>query len=168
VGRASPPDPAHLLIPMLRMDFGFEADAIRHRRRQRVPTSSRIAVAAEEVADFDFPAFEEAGAEDAVGGEAEAVAGGAEGGGHGADECDAAERAAEGEAIGDGGADAGLGGAVDGDKGAEIGFDAVADFGFGDECILPAILRPAPTGRADFRGVNAERGRPVTPGVGKD
>src|SRR5207302_5696863 len=139
-------DAAHLLVAAVGVDFGFEADAVRHGGGERVQAGCWIGVAAEQVADFDFAAFEEAGAEDAVGGEAEAIAGGAEGGGHGADEGDASARGAGGEAVGDGGTDAGFELAIDGEEGAELLFDTGADLGFGDEGVLAAVLGAAAGG----------------------
>src|SRR5436190_19375490 len=102
---------------------------------------------AEDSADRNLAAFEEAGSQCPVGGQAEAVAGGAERGGHGADEADSA--AGAGEAIDGGGADAGLGVAVDGEQGAQVSFDGFADFGFGDEGVA-AVLGAAAAGGADF------------------
>ena len=120
---ASSADAAHLLVAVVQWTSGL-------RRTQSVIAWARCCGdcagrrrCAEDRPDVDFAAFEEAGAEHAVGGEAQAVAGGAEGGGHGADEADAAERVAVGEAVDVRGADAGFGGAVDGSSGPELAFD---------------------------------------------
>ena len=89
--------------------IGFEADAFGHRLGKRTCGES---VGSGDRAGSDristSPPSKRQTAEHAVGGETQAVAGGAEGGGHGADETDAAERVAGGEAIDIRRADAGL------------------------------------------------------------
>ena len=121
-----------------------------------------VAAAARRIgADVDFAAFEEAGAQDAVGGEAQAVAGGAERGGHGADESDAARRVARREPVDDRRSDAGFAGAVDGDQRAELAFDRLADFGFGDERVFAAVLAPHPPAGPISDVVHGPRGSPA-------
>src|ERR1700730_11770217 len=93
-----PPDPAHLLVPPVRMHFRLEPHAVGHGLRDGAAAFDGALGGSENGADGDFAAFEEAGAEHPGGGEAEAVAGGAERGGHGADEADPAEGVSAGEA----------------------------------------------------------------------
>ena len=69
------PDAAHLLIAVAGMDIRLEDDAAGHGLAEEVALGLGRGGGAEDIADGDFAAFEEAGAEDAVGGEAEAVAG---------------------------------------------------------------------------------------------
>ncbi len=97
-------DATHLLVAVVGVDFGFQADAGGHGLGECGAARRAIGGGAEEGADVYFAAFEEAGSQGAVGGQAEAVAGGAEGGGHGADEADAACWVAVGELVDDGGA----------------------------------------------------------------
>src|SRR5437868_6033862 len=82
-------DAAHLLVPAIAVDFGLEADALGHGVRDGGAARGGALRRAEHLPDIDLAAFEEAASQDAVGGQAQAVAGGAEGGGHGADEANA-------------------------------------------------------------------------------
>jgi len=132
------------------MDLWLEADAAGHGIAQRGEGRPDGGVA-EDGFDVDFPAVKEAGAEEAVGGEAEAVAAGAEWGGHGADEADAADRVSAGETPDGSGAYAGFGAAIDGDKRAQFALDDFAGFGFGNECIATALLAFAAGGGSDGR-----------------
>ncbi len=110
------------------MHFGLEGNAV-DKGAAEISVTGCCFHAPYYWAEFDFAAVEEATAELTFGGEAEAVAGGAKGFAHGADEADAALRA--GDFPDDGGAVAGVAGG--GVEGAEAVFDVAADFGFGDK-----------------------------------
>jgi len=76
-GSALSPNPAHLLISALRVNFRLQSHAVGHRLRKRTMSLDRGGWRAQNRTDGDFAAFEQAGAQDAGGGEAESVAGGA-------------------------------------------------------------------------------------------
>jgi len=69
----SPADAAHLFVAVGAVDVGLQADAVGHGLGQGRLRIGRGQGRAEDRADVDFTAFEQAGAEDAVGGEAEAI-----------------------------------------------------------------------------------------------
>lgn len=130
------------------MDVGFQADTIGHGVGEEFAAARGVGLIAEDGTDVYFAAFEQAGAQDAVGGQAKAVASGTEGLGHGADEADAAFGIAEGQAIGNCRADAGFARAVDGDQGAQRVFDSGANLEFGDEGVFAADLGAAAFSRS--------------------
>ncbi len=123
----------------------FSSDAVDHCGCDGVVVGS----AAEQGADVYFTAFEEAGAEHAFSGEAQAIAGGAEGGGHGADKTDSTG-GFMGQPVDIRGADPGFLPAVYGNESAEFGFNVMADFSFGDEGVLTAVLSAATPGGPAF------------------
>src|SRR5580704_8333166 len=85
-----PSNAAHLLIPMMRVHDRLQPHTVHHSLRQIILTIWRLP--AEDRFDIDFAAVEQAASQQTVGGQAEAVAGGAERGGHRTDESNAPAR----------------------------------------------------------------------------
>src|SRR4051812_30593951 len=81
------------------MYVGLEADAFAHRVSDSAGAIGGCEIRAHDRADVHLAAFEEAASQDTVGSQTQAIAGVAEGGGHGADEADPTERVSVSESV---------------------------------------------------------------------
>jgi hypothetical protein len=146
---------AHLLIAVAAVDLGLEANALGHGVGELSKLHlSAITGRAKHWTNIDLAVLEETTAQDSVGGEAQAVAGRAKRRGHRADEPDASARSVICEMINIGRTYTGFAGSIDRHERTKLRFDPRADFCFRNEGILPAILRPASTGRTEFRRID--------------
>src|SRR5438105_493026 len=82
-GSGSTADPAHLLVAVRAVEVGLEADTLDHGVGDGPLPRGGVRRRAQRAANVHLAPFKQARAEDALGGESQAVAGGAERGGHG-------------------------------------------------------------------------------------